>query len=453
MSSVDSMRLEDFLCDFKITIGDKSFSTHCVVLAANSGCFKSLFSSNMKEVKEGCVTMNAIKLNVMQQCVEYMYTSSYNIDFDSAPQILEAANFLQILRLEAACFKFLEDNLSPENYLSILNLARTFRNREVEESAQLIIQSNLEAVMSSKLFLGISKQDLLRYISIASPQTSWKAITTWCYVNEKDFHELAEKVPFGEFSFGVLLTKILNHQLVASSDNIRSIIIQEIFADSSRLEFQLGTENCFILYNLATDRQSKNIIKSFMKRNFSMIMAEPEFCSLSKRNILSLLVSPEVDLEESKWDASLKWVKHDITLRGKHFADLFRCLNLDNFMLDYLKTTVRQEALVQQNAVCMGVIVDTLLNWPTSAETEAYVTDEVQPNAVSSGSISDTLLNWPTSTEAADTSSVTFVNESDNDCDLDSSSIHANIDGNSTDIEDEDSAKHIDHALALSIRC
>lgn len=368
MTSVQEMRNEEFMCDFKIKVGTETFNTHGLILAANSGYFRHLFSSNMKEVDQRLATLSIATPRIIRQCIDYMYTSTCDLQSESVSQILQAANFLQILRLETACFKFLQDNLVPENSLSVLNLARTYHSEALEKDAQNVIQSNLETVMSTELFLQVSKQDLFHYISKAKPQMSWKALTVWCNGRKKDFPELAEKVKISELSFNFLLNEVLDDPLVAGSEKIKTAVIEQIFSSSLQLELNVKAENCFRLRNLATNQKSKNIIESFMKRNFSKIFPKSEFCAISKQDVISLLKSPEVKPEELKWDAILKWVNKDIQNREEHFIDLFQCISIDKVAIEFLKGTIRQDKLVQANAVCMGMLVDSLLNRPIQAE-------------------------------------------------------------------------------------
>lgn len=376
LMSVNDMRLEEFLCDFKVVVGKETFKVHRLVLAANSGYFESLFSSNMKEVEQGFVNIQSMDSEVIGECIQFMYTSSCAIETRSVSNILEASNFLQILRLEEKCFKFLSDNLSPENSLSVLQLAAAFNRDDVKNAAERIAQNNLEVVIFSEDFVGLSKEDVLRLIEKADYRVAWDAITTWCQGKEGEFSWLVAKTDFSKYSFTFLLEVVLEEPLV-KSQSLESKIIPVVFSNKNSLKIHLNVQNCFKLHQyalqyleipssfqpiqLAVGEENMNAIRSFMEENFADIIPCHGFRSLTVEELKILLNSSNVTSEESKWQGILTWVESDVTKRKVHFASLFKLLQLQKFPLQFLRD-LSEDELVREDKDCLKILVDVLFD-------------------------------------------------------------------------------------------
>nr|XP_039254570.1 uncharacterized protein LOC120331543 isoform X3 [Styela clava] len=376
MTSLDSLREQNILCDFDVQVGDKSFRAHRCVLAASSGYFKAMFSSKMKESRDGFINMKDVDQNGISQCIEFMYKGVGNLKMEYVQQILQASNLLQMVGLTNFCFHYLKTNLSHTNCLSVINLAQAYDRLDIKEQAENVLITNFQSVISSEMFLFIIKPDLLRYIKTPSMnyQTSWQAMITWARAKDEDaercFADLVTVINIQTYPFKFLLETVLEEPLVKSNDIAKNSVITALFSDVKNLETNLEIDNCFILKNLAETNQAtnldavKNVMNRFLEAHFERIIEKKEFCDISKDDIIVIYKSPNTKYssETVKWHGALRWIKHDIQKRKKNFQDLFGLLDLQKFPLQFLEQTIRSETLVRDSRKCYDILMDELFS-------------------------------------------------------------------------------------------
>ncbi|XP_077968556.1 uncharacterized protein LOC144422703 [Styela clava] len=376
MTSYDRFKEKAFLCDFNINVGDKSFRVHRTVLAASSEYFEAMFSSNLKEVHEGHVDMKDVDQNGIAQCVEFMYKGKADLKIENIQHILHASNLLQMEELMNLCFRFLEITISPINCLSVINLAQMYDRRDIIQQAEQVVIDNFEAVISSEMFPFITKSDLLRYMRNETYQTSWKAVVTWA--KRKDNVHVSELVSIEQYPFKFLLQTVLEEPIVKNNKTAEKSVITALFSDVKKLETNLEIDNCFILKNLSETNQIpeqttvKDSINRYFETNFEQIIKKNEFRDISKDDIIRLFKSSgtKYSSEAVKYEAMMKWVKHDVKNRRKLFQGLFNLIKLKDLSLKFLKEIVRPEPLVKKSDKCYDSLMDELFSRASSKAEE-----------------------------------------------------------------------------------
>ncbi|XP_077970235.1 uncharacterized protein LOC144424638 isoform X2 [Styela clava] len=375
ITSLDSLREQNILCDFDVKVGDKSFRAHRCVLAASSGYFKAMFTSKMKESRDGFINMKDVDHNGISQCIEFMYKGVGNLKMEYVQQILQASNLLQMVSLTNFCFHYLKTNLSQTNCLSVINLAQAYDRYDIKEQAEQVLITNFKSLISSEMFPFIIKPDLMRYIKVAnvSYQTSWQAMITWARAKDEDaercFADLVTVINIQTYPFKFLLETVLEEPLVKSNDIAKNSVITALFSDVKNLETNLEIDNCFILKNLAETNQVtnsnavKDVMNRFLEANFEQIIEKKEFCDISKDDIIRIYKSPNTKYssETVKWHGALRWIKHDILKRKKIFHELFSLLDLKKFPFIFLEETIRLETLVNDSRKCFDRLFDEIL--------------------------------------------------------------------------------------------
>ncbi|XP_077968797.1 uncharacterized protein LOC144422820 [Styela clava] len=368
MTSYDRFKEKGFLCDFNINVGEKSFRVHRTVLAASSEYFEAMFSSNLKEVHDGHIIMKDVDKDGIAQCVEFMYKGKANLKIENIQHILHASNLLQMVELTNLCFQFLEINISPINCLSVINLAQMYDRHDIKQQAEQVVIDNFESVISSEMFPFVAKSDLLRYMRNETYQTSWKAVVTWA--KRKDNVHVSELVSIEQYPFKFLLGTVLEEPIVKNNKTAEKSVITALFSDVKKLETNLEIDNCFILKNLSETNQIpeqttvKDSINRYLETNFEQIIKKNEFRDISKDDIIRLFKSSgtKYSSEAVKYEAMMKWVKHDVKNRRKIFQDLFSLLKLGDLSLKFLKETVRIEPLVKKSDKCNDSLIDELFS-------------------------------------------------------------------------------------------
>nr|XP_039256632.1 uncharacterized protein LOC120333298 isoform X1 [Styela clava] len=376
MTSLDSLREQNILRDFDVKVGDKSFCAHRCVLAASSGYFKAMFTSKMKESRDGFIDMKDVDQNGISQCIEFMYKGVGNLKMEYVQQILQASNLLQMVGLTNFCFHYLKTNLSQTNCLSVINLAQAYDRLDIKEQAEQVLITNFKSVISSEMFPFIIKPDLIRYIKVSNVgyQTSWQAMITWARAKDEDaercFADLVTVINIQTYPFKFLLETVLEEPLVKSNDIAKNSVITALFSDVKNLETNLEIDNCFILKNMAETHQVtnpnavKNVMNQFLESNFEQIIEKKGFCDISKDDITRIYKTPNTKYssETVKWHGALRWIKHDLQKRKTVFHELFSLLDLKKFPLKFLEKNIRSEILVNDSRKCYDRLFDEILS-------------------------------------------------------------------------------------------
>nr|XP_039269085.1 uncharacterized protein LOC120344068 [Styela clava] len=368
MTSFDRFKENGFLCDYSVNVGSKSFRVHRTVLAASSEYFEAMFSSNLKEVHDGHVNMKDVDQDGIAQCIEFMYKGKADLRMENIQHILQASHLLQMANLTEHCFNYLKTNISPVNCLSVINLAQMYDCRDIKEQAEKVVMSNFKSVISSEMFPFVTKSDLLRYMRNRTYETAWKAVVTWA--GGKDNIDVSDLVSIELFPFKFMLETILEEPIVKKNKTTEDSVITALFSNVKKLESGLEIDNCFTLKNLAETHQVsdritvKNVIIRFLGANFEHVIENKEFLDISKDDIMALFKSSNTKYrsETVKWEAMMKWVKHDVKNRRKTFQDLFSFLNLKDLPLEFLKETVRIEPLVKKSEKCINMLIEEIFS-------------------------------------------------------------------------------------------
>ena len=86
------MKEDRFLSDFQITIDDKPIPCHKLMLAAHSPVIKGMLRSNMSEVAKQSMTLNLIKLDIMNLLLDFMYSGEVTFHMDQLEGVIAACN-------------------------------------------------------------------------------------------------------------------------------------------------------------------------------------------------------------------------------------------------------------------------------------------------------------------------------------------------------------------------
>nr|XP_039256384.1 kelch-like protein 3 [Styela clava] len=357
LTSFNELKQSDCICNFTIKVGDKSFKVHRDLLAAVSKYFKSMFSSNMVEARNGFVVMKDICADAVGQCVDFMYTGEANPSMESVENTLYASQFMQLDVLSSICFNFMEKNLSVHHCLLVVRLARLYVCTELQTIAELFIVDNFESLILGEDFLHLSKEELVFYLQKLDKkhEVVWHAVKRWISnKGEKIGSELMETLHFEDFPFKFLLTDLLNDSLVESSSDAKSFVIKKLLSNIDGLKENLSLDTSFILRkinrieNKVCSENVKNIINEFMAQNFEQI--ETKYSS-----------------EKIKWEAALKWAKQS-RRHQKIFPDLFELIKLEEFSDDFIQQSVRNESLVKESHKCKDLLLDVVYARATVAK-------------------------------------------------------------------------------------
>ena len=145
------------LTDFKIVVNGKEMSVHRNVVSAKCLYFEGLFSSGMKEAKEGKVTFKTLDCDVVKGIVAYLYGNKVDIVGEKVPEIIDACELLLLGEIKDQVCKFVsEEMLATENSISLLQMADKYQMEELARKCKALMLSNFEDLGESEELMLLS---------------------------------------------------------------------------------------------------------------------------------------------------------------------------------------------------------------------------------------------------------------------------------------------------------
>ena len=151
---------DESLCDITVAVGNKNILCHRLVLACCSPYFKAMLTSNMKESRQECITIQDIDEQALEALIGFMYTSKILLTVDTVQKLLYASSVLQIEVVAEACCEFMKNHLHPTNCLGVRAFAEQHGRFELVKAADKFTHDHFLEVLEQEEFRTISFQHL-----------------------------------------------------------------------------------------------------------------------------------------------------------------------------------------------------------------------------------------------------------------------------------------------------
>ncbi|XP_067848828.1 kelch-like protein 34 [Heptranchias perlo] len=157
LSQYQALRNDKLLCDIVLVAEGTEFNAHRSLLACASDYFKSMFKNYTKESKASVVHLHMVSATGLGHVLDFIYNSCLSLSLETLPQILETANYLQVVEAVRLCARYLISSLSPESCCCSANVAARFALPDVQKRAEVYIASNLWRLLE----LGVEETGLM----------------------------------------------------------------------------------------------------------------------------------------------------------------------------------------------------------------------------------------------------------------------------------------------------
>ena len=214
------------MTDFTIRSGKQTFNCHKVIIAGNSPVLQAMVRSSMTEASSNQADIDTIPPEVMQLVLEYMYKGETVIPHEHLPQIIEAADYLQLIELKEICLGDAAPALKPSNIVSWSKLADRLDIEELKSMCVEIMSSSLAEVSRFTEFQELSFDEINSFVSTAQetdvdPDDLLDASMKWISSKPSQridcMEELLEKIQLLECSVECLEHVIENHEELLKS--------------------------------------------------------------------------------------------------------------------------------------------------------------------------------------------------------------------------------------------
>ena len=165
LDMMEHLRRNEELCDVELVVEQSCFRAHRVVLAASSMYFRAMFCRQMAESGQRRVVIQGVDAEALESLIKFAYTCSLEITEDNAQSLLAASNFLQMLRAQEACCKFLQERLDCSNSLDIADFAEFQSCNDLLEVALKYVRQNFTEVSKNERFVHVSFSRLKHFLS------------------------------------------------------------------------------------------------------------------------------------------------------------------------------------------------------------------------------------------------------------------------------------------------
>ncbi|XP_039262137.2 kelch-like protein 12 [Styela clava] len=343
-------------CDFMIKVGKEEFHVHRNILAAASPYFDGMLSNDTKEKQNGYMEVNDLDLDVVKQCVDFIYTGKVVLTMDKIENLIFAADLWKLCDLVDTCSEYLLDNLSVENCIQFANLTQAYNQKDSKQDISDFIIRNFKSVIERDEFLTINKKDLCAFISKVSNEVlKWNAATKWVKVEnrEKEFVDLLRIIKLEELSNDFIRENVKTEPLMNESMECKDLLIDAMLETrSENLEIQKtflqevegsneideneGPQPYFVVL-----REESRILHKFNcnKKDWSQIVRIPRCVSREKPDIIS--INNTIYLLHGKYLRKLNGKEWINLASMSHEPSYFRCVTFKGFIyvIDRWKTS------------------------------------------------------------------------------------------------------------------
>ncbi|XP_061109578.1 kelch-like protein 38 [Conger conger] len=245
LTQLNFLRQDRIFTDVLLCSDDQEIPCHRNVLVSSSPYFRAMFCSSFKESSQAKIDLKGIASGVLSGIVNYVYTGAITITMEIVLPLMQAASMLQYPRLFEACSAFLQEQLNPDNCLSMIRLSEILHCGSLREKAREMAVRSFSDVAASEDFCELSLPELMCYLEddrlCAEEEQVFETLLAWIhhdpFSRRGAIHDLFKKVRLRYIHPTYLFQFIANDPLIQSST-----LCTEIIESVRRLMFSVSAK-------------------------------------------------------------------------------------------------------------------------------------------------------------------------------------------------------------------
>ena len=234
-----ALRRKESFFDVTVSVKDKEFKAHRLVLAASSPFFLSLLVSDMRERKEQFIRIELEEAtgSVMEEVLKYIYIGNIAVTKENAHDLVTAAEYLLLPGLKTLACDFLKKSMTIENCIFNYYFADKYQCLEFMEESSEFINSNFSSVMKTDDFLKLDIEQVMKwvssdYVTVSCEEEIFKGIVKWVShkksERESNFADLLSQVRLKSMSHDFLFNELVNEELVVTSKESLHFVLRSM---------------------------------------------------------------------------------------------------------------------------------------------------------------------------------------------------------------------------------
>lgn len=141
-----------FKSDVSLVVGDTVFLAHKQILSLKSNVFKAMFTHQMTENRDEIVNIKDFNSEVIEEMLLYIYTNKTKNLSHIYRQVFEVANLYEIKDLKSTCQEYFLFNMSYENVIDFLDLAKRHGLQDLRKSAMNFVHKYEKQMVQKESF-------------------------------------------------------------------------------------------------------------------------------------------------------------------------------------------------------------------------------------------------------------------------------------------------------------
>ncbi|XP_058502795.1 kelch-like protein 38 [Solea solea] len=242
---LNGLRQENILTDVLLCSENAEIPCHRNVLVSSSPYFRAMFCHNFRERQLTKVDLKDISSTILRNIIDYIYTGLISISIDIVLPLMQAASMFQYGRLFEACSHFLQDQMSPDNCLSMIRLSEIMNCSSLQNKAKEMAMQSFSDVSVSEDLCELSLPELMGYLEddglCAEEEQVFETLVAWIHYDPVSrrgtISDLFKKVRLRHIHPTYLFQFIANDPLIQSST-----LCTELIDSVRRLMFSVNTK-------------------------------------------------------------------------------------------------------------------------------------------------------------------------------------------------------------------
>lgn len=242
---LNRLRQENILTDVLLCSDNTEIPCHRNVLVSSSPYFRAMFCNNFLERQQTKVNLKGVTSTTLSSIIDYVYTGLISISMDIVLPLMQAASMLQYGRLFEACSSFLQEQLSPDNCLSMIRLSEIMNCNSLRDKANEMAMNSFSDVSASEDLCELSLSELMGYLQddslCAEEEQVFETLVAWIHHDPLSrggaISDLFQKVRLRYIHPTYLFQFIANDPLIQSST-----LCTELIESVRRLMFSVSSK-------------------------------------------------------------------------------------------------------------------------------------------------------------------------------------------------------------------
>ncbi|KAF7246808.1 Kelch-like protein 38 [Varanus komodoensis] len=283
LKQLNILRQNRILTDVVLCTSDTEIPCHRNVLASSSPYFKAMFCNNFKESGQEKVNLKGIDSGVLHCIIMYVYTGEILVTAENVLYLMETASMLQYTKLFEACSAYLQDQLTPDNCLSLIRLSEILYCETLNKKAKAMALQCFPEVATSEDLKELCALELIDYLGddelCGEEEQVFEALMVWVRHDLQErqgyIQDLFKKVRLQYVHPTFFFHFIANDSLIQSSPACRRIL-------------ELANRQMFSLYSISAPdaKPMWHVPRRYSYREFLLLIGGRKDNQQTTRDVL-----------------------------------------------------------------------------------------------------------------------------------------------------------------------